>query len=116
MSLRSYKRHYFPQNVFEKALDRIRWIYDEFENPCVGISSGEDSTVVLNLAAMAAKEKGRLPVTAIFVGFFEVEWESNLKYLRWLKEREDEDIDLKWIQMSIALNNMHNERHCWWLA
>ena len=50
-------RIYDDKNVFESALDRIRYIYDEFENIMVCTSGGKDSTVIYNLCKIVAKEK-----------------------------------------------------------
>jgi predicted phosphoadenosine phosphosulfate sulfurtransferase len=51
---------YLKQNVFEAALERIRFLFDEFPQVIVNVSGGKDSTVVFNLAMMVAEEKGRL--------------------------------------------------------
>ena len=53
---------YKEETVFEEALNRIRWIFDEHEDIIVSMSGGKDSTVVFNLALMVAKEKNRLPL------------------------------------------------------
>ena len=56
---------YSKKNVFDCALDRIRWVFREFNgNLIVSISGGKDSTVVMELALMVMrelKETGELP-------------------------------------------------------
>ena len=56
---------YSKKNVFDCALDRIRWVFREFNgNVIVSISGGKDSTVVMELALMVMrelKETGELP-------------------------------------------------------
>lgn len=56
---------YLENNVFEEALERIRYIYDEFDDVIVSMSGGKDSTVCFNLALMVAKEKNRLPLKVL---------------------------------------------------
>ena len=53
---------YKKQNVWDAALDRIRWIYDEFPEVVVSFSGGKDSTVLMELTKIVAREKGRLPL------------------------------------------------------
>jgi NH3-dependent NAD+ synthetase len=50
------------KNVFDEALDRIRYLFDEFPNIVVGMSGGKDSTVAFELAMRVTRERGRLPL------------------------------------------------------
>jgi predicted phosphoadenosine phosphosulfate sulfurtransferase len=58
---------YLEQNVYDAALERTRFLFDEFENIMVCISGGKDSTIVYNLCKIIAKEKNRLPLKVLFV-------------------------------------------------
>jgi len=40
---------FLKENVMEAARRRISWLFDEFDDICVSISGGKDSTVVYNL-------------------------------------------------------------------
>lgn len=42
--------YYKDKNVFDEALDRIRFIYDTHDDVIVSMSGGKDSTTVFNLA------------------------------------------------------------------
>ena len=92
-------RLYLNQNVFDAALDRIRWLFDEFDNLLVAVSGGKDSTVVLNLALMVARERDRLPLPVLFVDQ-ECEWSLTIDHIRTL--RDHPDIDLKWLLAPIS--------------
>lgn len=52
---------YLQTNVFEEALNRIRFLYDNHDDVIVSMSGGKDSTVLFHLALMVAQERGRLP-------------------------------------------------------
>jgi len=54
------------RNVYEETLDRIRKIYDQFDKVVVSFSGGKDSTAVLNMALIIAKERGALPLEVLF--------------------------------------------------
>jgi len=54
-------------NVFDTAVQRLTTLYQAGHRVPVGFSGGKDSTVCLELAVLAARETGRLPVEAFFV-------------------------------------------------
>lgn len=60
------KKQYKETNVYEEALNRIRHIYDRFDKVVVSFSGGKDSTAVLNLALIVAKERNKLPLEVCF--------------------------------------------------
>ena len=72
---------YKSTNVFDEALKRINWLFDEFENIVVGCSGGKDSTVVLNLCLKVAEERNRLPLTVMFIDQ-EAEWQHTIDYMK----------------------------------
>ena len=54
-------RNYTAQNVFEAALDRIRWVYRECDDVIVSMSGGKDSAVTFELAKLVAAEGPSAP-------------------------------------------------------
>lgn len=44
------KKKYLDKDVYTAAMERLKWIFDEFENVYVAFSGGKDSGVMLNLA------------------------------------------------------------------
>lgn len=105
---------YSKQNVLDAALDRVRYLFDEFENVVVGLSGGKDSTVTLNIALQVAEEKNRLPLTVIFVDQ-EAEWQGTIDYVE--KVMTDPRIKPMWFQMPMVITNNASsyERYskCW---
>jgi predicted phosphoadenosine phosphosulfate sulfurtransferase len=89
-------------NVYEAALKRIRWLFDEFENVVVNVSGGKDSTVVFNLAMLVAAEKKRLPLKVMFLDQ-EAEWQATIDQIRLIMERPD--VTPLWYQMPFKLFN-----------
>ena len=105
-------RLYLKKNVYEAALDRIRWCYDEFEHVSVCFSGGKDSTVVANLAIQVAREKGRLPVPLLFLDL-EYAWESALTYVKNMMSRPE--VLPRWVQVHTVFQSIvnNNTQHCW---
>lgn len=95
-------KSYLPMTVFDAALERIRWLFDEFDDVVVSFSGGKDSTVTLNLALMVAEEKGRLPLQVCFIDQ-EAEWETVIDYIRTV--RDDPRVDMQWFQIPVRIEN-----------
>lgn len=101
---------YTQQNVFDAGLDRIRYLFDEFEEVIVGFSGGKDSTTVLNLAIRVAKEKGKLPVKVMFLDQ-EAEWQTVIDYIRNVMTRPE--VSPMWFQMPIKIFNATSSTKSW---
>jgi predicted phosphoadenosine phosphosulfate sulfurtransferase len=106
MALRLYSR----KNVLDTALDRIRWLFDEFPNVVVGFSGGKDSTVTFNLALQVAREKGRLPLRVMFLDQ-EAEWMATIEQVR--RVMTDPDVEPLWLQVPIRLFNATSSTEHW---
>lgn len=101
---------YLKDNVLDMALKRIEYIFDEFDEVCVCMSGGKDSTVCYNLALAVAKKKNRLPLNVMFIDQ-EVEWEHTIKYVR--KIMYNKDVKPYWFQMPIRIFNATNHEKEW---
>jgi predicted phosphoadenosine phosphosulfate sulfurtransferase len=101
---------FINDNVLEASLKRIRYLFDEFEEIVVGFSGGKDSTVVLNLAIMVAREKNRLPIKVMFLDQ-EAEWETNIEYIR--KTMKRPEVIPMWYQVPIRLQNATSHSSDW---
>jgi predicted phosphoadenosine phosphosulfate sulfurtransferase len=101
---------YSPENVFDAALRRIRWLFDEFPNIVVGFSGGKDSTVTFNLALQVAREKGRLPLTVMFLDQ-EAEWQATIDQVRLVMDSPD--VRPRWYQMPFRLFNATSTTDHW---
>lgn len=101
---------YSNQNVHDAALDRIRWLFDEFPNVIVGVSGGKDSTVVFNLALQVAREKDRLPLKVLFIDQ-EAEWQATIDQITDIMENPD--VEPMWFQIPIKLFNATSTRDHW---
>tara|TARA_Y100000389_G_scaffold147165_1_gene146040 strand:+ start:8835 stop:9974 length:1140 start_codon:yes stop_codon:yes gene_type:complete len=103
-------RIYKKQNVFNESLDRIRYLFDEFENVVVSFSGGKDSTVTLYLALMVAEEKNRLPLKVMFLDQ-EAEWQAVIDYME--DVFSDPRIDPMWLQIPFKIFNASSNIKQW---
>ena len=93
---------FLENNVFEEALERVRFIYDNHDDVIVSMSGGKDSTVLFNLALMVAKERNRLPVKVFWLDQ-EAEWQATVDYMQGIMERPD--VKPYWFQIPFHFTN-----------
>ena len=107
---------YSPQNVYEAALDRIRYLFDQFPNIVVNFSGGKDSTIVLQLALQVAEEKGRLPLPVLWIDQ-EAEWQATVDYVDIVMR--DPRVKPYWLQIPMLISNSASSKegqdwiNCW---
>lgn len=101
---------YKKETVFEESLNRIRFLFDEFEDVYICVSGGKDSTVIYNLSLIVAKEKNRLPIKVLFIDQ-EAEWEGTIDYIKTIMY--DENVIPYWLQVPIKLFNATSIKDDW---
>ncbi len=103
-------RLYKNTSVFEEALKRIRWLYDEFDNIIVSFSGGKDSITVFQLALTVAKEKRRLPLSVMFIDQ-EAELEATIQTVTRIMEMRE--VKPFWYQMPMKIFNATSSLEPW---
>ena len=90
-------------NVYEAALERTRWTFDNFEKVYLLFSAGKDSTVMLHIAAQVAKEKGRK--FGLLLVDLEGQFNLTIDHAKKCVEDYADLIELYWTCIPIALRN-----------
>lgn len=103
-------RMYRQENVWDAALNRIRWLYDEFDNVVVSMSGGKDSTIIYELAKIVAAEKDRLPVTVMWLDQ-ECEFAGTVEYMR--NVFYSPNVNPRWYQIPFQLFNATSKDDPW---
>ena len=90
-------------NVYDAAIERINWTFDNFERHYLSFSAGKDSTVMLHLVALEARRRG------IKIGLLLVDLEGQYKMTihhaqEMIKEYSDV-LDVYWVCLPLALRN-----------
>lgn len=97
------KQVYINKSVLDSAKERIKYIFDEFENIIVSISGGKDSTVLAHLALQEAHKRRRK--VGIFFLDEEVVYDSTIKQVEYLMELYPENTIQLWLQIEFNLTN-----------
>ncbi|MDR1281219.1 MAG: phosphoadenosine phosphosulfate reductase family protein [Opitutaceae bacterium] len=106
-------KNYLPQNVFEAACDRLRYVCDHFENIYVSFSGGKDSGVLLNLAIDIARERGRLPVQVLVIDH-EAQYRHTVDYIMRMVSRPE--VKVWWVCLPLRLRNAAGRSRSHWLC
>lgn len=110
---RTRKRVYQQANVYEAALERIRYLYKRFDHIVVSFSGGKDSTAVLNVTVEVAKELCRLPVHTIFVDE-EAIHPTTIEYVERVRQRPD--VRLDWYCIPVKHRNACSTEQPYWFC
>ena len=108
------RQTFLSQNVVEAAQRRISFLFDEFENICVSLSGGKDSTVLAHLTLTeAAKRRRRI---SLFFLDEEVVYQSTRDQVRYLMDLYPENTIKLWYQIEFNLTNSTSFKEvlkCW---
>jgi predicted phosphoadenosine phosphosulfate sulfurtransferase len=69
-------KQYLDKNVYEAAVERMAYIFNEFDNVLVAFSCGKDSGVMLNIAYEYARDQGMLGKMAMYYMDYEADYED----------------------------------------
>lgn len=106
-------KRYLDKNVYEAAVERYDYIYENFERVCVSFSNGKDSGVLLNLAIEAARRHGKLPVHALYIDM-EAQYSHAIEFTYRMFSREE--VTGWWVCLPIHLRNAVSQIMPYWVC
>lgn len=77
-------KEYLDINVYEAAQQRMKYIFDNFDNVMVALSGGKDSSVAFNLAYEYAKEHDQLDKLGYYFLDYEAQYKMTIDYVQWV--------------------------------
>lgn len=95
---------FHDKTVYDATIERLNFIFDEFEDIYVTVSGGKDSTVVFNMALNVARERGR-ELGVMFLDQ-EFEYQSTIDLIRkWMHEP---GVKPFWLQAPMRMYNANS--------
>ena len=107
---------YTSKTVLEAARERVSMIFDDYENVCVSVSGGKDSTVLCHLVLAEANRRGRQ--ASVFFLDEEVDYEATIDQIKYLMfEMFPNNAVPVWYQFPFHLTNATSLKEgqliCW---
>lgn len=94
-------KKYLTQNVYEATQERLKYIFDEFDNILVAFSGGKDSGVCLNLCYDYAKEHNMLDKLSMYHLDYEAQYQMTTDYVTETFEQFN-DIKRYWLCLPVG--------------
>ena len=94
---------YSDEDVLTAALKRIHYIFEHFDNVCLSLSGGKDSSVMVQLTDMIADELDReYDVLSIHL---EAQYLDTIKHIEYLRDNMKHIQDFYWVCLPLSLRN-----------
>lgn len=77
-------KHYLDIDVYQAAQQRMKYIFDHFDNVLIAIYGGKDSAVAFNLAYEYAKQHHQTDKIGIYFLDYEAQYKLTIEYVQWL--------------------------------
>ena len=111
------KRIYKDKNVYDAAIERLDFIFANFEKVYLSFSGGKDSGVMLNLVLDYIKERGINRKIGVQIMDNEANYEYSLDFMRRIIDSNREYLDVYWCCLPITLpctvSAYHVDWQCW---
>jgi predicted phosphoadenosine phosphosulfate sulfurtransferase len=96
-------KHRLNINVFDAAMDRVRFTLDNFERVYLSFSAGKDSTVMLHLTMDEVKRRDMK--IGLMIVDLEGQYKLTIDHIYSCIEEYKDNIDLYWVCLPIHLRN-----------
>ncbi|MBE6632699.1 MAG: DUF3440 domain-containing protein [Ruminococcaceae bacterium] len=107
-------KEYIGKNVYEAFLERIGFIFEEFDNIFVSFSGGKDSGLLLNLTLDFQKKYYPHKKIGVFHQDFEAQYSLTTEYVERTFERIKNDVEPYWVCLPTATRTALSSYQMYW--
>lgn len=107
-------KEYMEQNVYEALQDRLRVLFEEFDNVYVSFSGGKDSGLLLNLVMDYRRKHFPWKTVGIFHQDFEAQYTVTSEYVERTFERYKDEAELYWVCLPMATRTALSSYEMYW--
>ncbi|HCT91966.1 MAG TPA: phosphoadenosine phosphosulfate sulfurtransferase [Lachnospiraceae bacterium] len=107
-------REYFEQNVYEAFQQRIKYIFEEFDNIYISFSGGKDSGLLLNMVLEYQKANYPDKRIAVFHQDFEAQYTVTTEYVEKTFEKIQDEVEPYWVCLPMATRTALSNYQMYW--
>ena len=108
------KREYMSCNVYEATQQRLRLIFEEFDNIYVSFSGGKDSSLLLNLTLDFHRKYYPEKKIGVFHQDFEAQYTVTTEFIERTFERIKDEVDPYWVCLPMATRTALSSYQMYW--
>lgn len=107
-------RKYLEQDVYAAAQERLRLVFEEFDNIYISFSGGKDSGLLLNLVLDYRKRYYPDRVIGVFHQDFEAQYTVTTEYVERTFERIRDEAECYWVCLPMATRTALSSYEMYW--
>ncbi len=106
------KREFMEQNVYENLQQRLKLIFEEFDNIYISFSGGKDSGLLLNLVLDYKRKYFPDKTIGVFHQDFEAQYTVTTEYVERTFERIKNEVEPYWVCLPMATRTALSSYEC----
>ncbi len=108
------RREYLSVNVYEALQERLRFLFEEFDNIFVSFSGGKDSGVLLNMTLDFQKKYYPGKKIGVFHQDFEAQYTATTEYVERTFRRIEKEVRPYWVCLPMATRTALSSYEMYW--
>ncbi len=107
-------RNYLHKNVYDAFLERMQFLFEEFDNIYISFSGGKDSGLLLNLVLDYRNRYYPDKVIGVFHQDFEAQYTVTSEYVERTFERIKDQVEPYWVCLPMATRTALSSYEMYW--
>ena len=108
------KREYSQQNVYDALQNRLKFIFEEFDNIYLSFSGGKDSGLLLNLVLDFQQKYYPSKKIGVFHQDFEAQYTVTTEYITRTFQRIKDQVEPYWVCLPMATRTALSSYEMYW--
>ena len=107
-------KEYLKQNVYEALQERLKYLFEEFDNIYVSFSGGKDSGLLLEVTLDFQKKYYPDKKIGVFHQDFEAQYTATTEYVERIFDRIEDEVEPYWVCLPMATRAAVSNYEMYW--